>query len=203
MKGKKMLILGLLALVLLVGGANLLYLRLSQGTAHNQLVSQTGEQTEETEQTAGDSQEDSQEAPQLVAAPDFTAYDGEGNPVNLSDYLGKPVVLNFWASWCGPCQSEMPDFQAAYEAEGEEIQFLMVNITDGARETVETASDFLEETGYTFPVLYDQDSDGAMTYGVYSLPTTYFIDADGNAVAQAKGAIDADTLEQGLAMIRP
>ena len=138
---------------------------------------------------------------QIVKAPDFTAYDLDGNEVHLYDYLGKPIVLNFWASWCGPCQMEMPEFQDKYLELGERVQFLMVNMTDGMRETLQIASDFIEENGYTFPVFYDTASDAANTYGVYSLPTTYFIDGEGYAVAQATGAIDAETLQRGIDMI--
>ena len=141
--------------------------------------------------------------PEKVLAPDFTVYDAEGNPVQLYDYIGKPLVVNFWASWCGPCQMEMPHFEDKYQELGDEVQFLMINMTDGGRETVDSASAFIAEKGYTFPVLYDTDSNAALTYGAYSLPTTYFIDADGYAVAQATGAIDADTLQQGIDLIAP
>ena len=121
--------------------------------------------------------------------------------MKLSDYFGKPLVVNFWASWCGPCKMEMPDFNAkSQELEGK-VQFLMINMTDGNRETVETASAFIEEQGYTFPVFFDITSEAAYTYSAYSLPTTFFIDADGNAIAQATGAISADTLQVGIDMI--
>lgn len=110
-------------------------------------------------------------------------------------------MLNFWASWCGPCQSEMPDFHEKYQELGDEIHFLMVKMT-GGRETLSSAKAFISEKGYTFPVFYDKDSDAASTYGVYSLPTTYFIDAEGCAIAQATGAIDEDTLQRGINMIK-
>ena len=131
-------------------------------------------------------------------APDFTVYDLEGNSHKLSDFRGKPVLLNFWASWCGPCQMEMPDFQKFYESHGDKVHFVIVNLTDGQQETVETASAFIEEKGYTFPVYYDTDMDAAAKYGVSAVPVSYFIDAEGYFVAWAQGALSADMLQQGM-----
>ena len=96
---------------------------------------------------------------------------------------------------------EMPDFQKKYLELGDEIHFLMVNITVG-RETKETAQSFIAQQGYTFPVFFDTASDAANAYGAYSLPTTYFIDKDGYAIARAVGAIEAETLQKGIDMIK-
>ncbi len=189
MKNKKTVFWLLLVFALLLGGASVLYSRLGAGLEAQQLASQNEAEPEDGE-TA-----------EKVAAPDFTVYDAEGGEIRLSDYSGKPVVLNFWASWCGPCKREMPEFQAAFEELGEDIAFLMVNMTDGSRETVDTASSFVEEAGYTFPVYYDRDMDAASAYGAYSLPTTYFIDAEGFVIARAAGAIDGETLQTGIDMI--
>ena len=128
-------------------------------------------------------------------------YDADGNEVKLYDFIGKPIVLNFWASWCGPCQMEMPDFHEKYLELGDEINFLLINMTTG-RETLESAKSFIAEKGYTFPVFYDTKSDAAIAYGAYSLPTTYFIASEGYAVAHATGAIDGETLRRGIDMIK-
>lgn len=131
-------------------------------------------------------------------APDFTVYDLEGNPVKLSDFQGQPVILNFWASWCGPCKAEMPDLEEAYRAHGSEIAFLVVNLTDGRNETVESASGYIAQQGYTFPVYYDTGLEAVYAYGINSIPMTYFIDGQGNVVADHLGMISADGLQQGV-----
>lgn len=135
-------------------------------------------------------------------APDFRVYDEEGQAVRLSDYIGTPIVLNFWASWCDPCKNEMPDFQKAYERyEREELLFLMVNMTDGSRETEAKALEFIANQGYTFPILLDKDQDAAVTYGVRSIPTTFFIDREGDLAAYYEGMLNEDILNQGIDMI--
>jgi len=195
MNHKKGLVIVVLTFVLLLVGASVLYNRLSGEVEPDQLTQQ------ETPGSTQSSDHSEEAVPEKISAPDFTVYDREGNAVQLSDYFGKPIVLNFWASWCGPCKMEMPDFQDQYLELGEEIHFLMINVTDGSRETVESASAFIEEQGYTFPVFYDTDSDAALTYGAYALPTTYFIDAEGFAAVQATGAINGETLRRGIDII--
>lgn len=198
MNKKKIIMILVLVFVLILGGAGILYKQLGQKLAPNLLATQTPQETESTEDSTPKTQENESEK---ILALDFTVYDLDGNEVHLSDFIGKSVVLNFWASWCSPCKMEMPAFNEKYLEIGEEVQFLIINMTDGSRETVKTASAFIAEQGYSFPVFYDTDQDAAASYGVYSLPTTYFIDEEGNVIAQATGAVDEETLQQGIDMI--
>ena len=197
MKGKGAVFGVLLALVLVLGGAYALYGTLSQKVAHEDLAVEgqaAGSAPDQTKEDAGSSQEAAR-----TAAPDFTVEDGNGNQVKLSDYLGKPIVLNFWASWCGPCKSEMPEFDQVYAQMGDEVTFLMVNMTSG-RETLESAKAYVEEQNFSFPVFYDTAMEAAIAYGVQSLPTTYFINQEGYLAAWANAAISGETLERGIAI---
>lgn len=194
-----------LVLAALIGGAYVLYGRLSAGAGADNLSVQTPPSAQTPGETGApqDSAAPEETERPKVEAPDFTAVDADGTEVKLSDYVGKPIVLNFWASWCSPCKSEMPEFNAAWEELDGEVQFLMVNMTDGARETVESAREYVEGEGFTFPVLFDTKSEAAIAYSAYSLPTTYFIDAEGYVTARAVGAIDGETLQKGLDLIHP
>ena len=183
-------------LICLIAGASVLYNSLEEDYQMDALATQAPPVEAE-----GTAPEQTGEAEETMIAPDFTVIDAEGNEASLSSFFGKPIVLNFWASWCGPCRSEMPDFDETYQELGDEIQFLMVNMTDGSRETLDKAKNFVADSGFTFPVFYDVNYDAAITYGVTSLPTTYFIASDGTLVAYGAGAIDADTLRRGIDMI--
>lgn len=132
------------------------------------------------------------------ASEDVTFYDRDGNPVTLSSFYGKPVVVNFWATWCGYCKQEMPDFQEAYEEYKDRVEFLFVNATDGQRETKEKAEEYLKDKGYTVPAYYDQDQDAALTYSVSSLPTTMLLDKQGRVAAYAPGVVEKGTLTGAL-----
>jgi thiol-disulfide isomerase/thioredoxin len=133
-------------------------------------------------------------------APDFTVYDLEGNTVKLSDMLGKPVVINFWASWCPPCKSEMPDFNKVYTELGDDVHFMMIDAVDGMRETQEKGTAYVEEQGFSFPVYFDISQNAIVLYRIRAFPTTIFIDAEGYLVTGAEGAITEELLRLGIDM---
>lgn len=142
-----------------------------------------------------DSTPDSTNSSAVVQADDFTVYDSDMNEVKLSDFFGKPIIINFWASWCGPCKSELPAFDNLYGKYKDDVVFLMINLTDGQRETVSSVREFVSDSSYSFPVYYDVEYDAANTYGVRSIPETVFISADGSLYDIRVGAISEVVLE--------
>ncbi|MCA9933593.1 MAG: TlpA family protein disulfide reductase [Anaerolineales bacterium] len=135
------------------------------------------------------------------AAYNFTAQDLEGNTISLSDYRGKPVMINFWATWCPPCRQELPDFEQAYQAYAEDELVILALNQDEPANLVE--SYFYDENGFSFTPLLDVGSTISRGYGVNSFPTTIFVDADGVVTAVHRGLLVPQQLETYLAQTLP
>ncbi|MBS5937411.1 TlpA disulfide reductase family protein [Clostridium sp.] len=136
---------------------------------------------------------------ELKEANDFEVYDEEGSRVKLSDYKGnKPVVINIWASWCGPCKAEMPYFEDAINKYSDKVEFLMINLTDGQRETKEKALKFLKDNNLEMDILFDLDYSAANAYNIRGIPRTIFIDKVGNIIYDREGALNDEILETNI-----
>lgn len=135
----------------------------------------------------------------LPLAPDFTLKDQNGNEHTLSDYKGKTVFLNFWATWCPPCKGEMPEIEALYKEYGENGGDLIVLGVAGPNQGREGSADdikqFLSDNEYTFPVVMDESGAVFYDYGISAFPTTFMIDKEGNVFGYAESALTADMME--------
>lgn len=133
-----------------------------------------------------------------AAAPDFVLeVAGTGERVRLSDFRGQTVVLNFWATWCVPCRTEMPDFQEAYTRD-DGVVILAVN----SQESDAVVQRFVDEFGLSFPVVMDRENDVRSHYNVIGLPATFFIDPDGVIRGRNFGPVYGDLLPEGIAAAR-
>ena len=130
------------------------------------------------------------------AAPDFVLEEaGTGKPIKLSDYRGKRVILNFWATWCTPCRAEMPIFEQTYvEDGGKDVVVLAVDY----RETDELVAIFQKDVKVSFPLVMDRNGSVRAQYGAQGLPATYFIDREGIVRAQNLGPVVGNLLPEGL-----
>lgn len=109
-----------------------------------------------------------------LKAPDFELENLQGETVKLSDYEGKKVMLNFWATWCPPCKAEMPDIQKFYTEKGDEVAILAVNI-----DPQYDVAGFAKEMRINFPILLDEEEKAVKAYQILTIPTTFFIDEKG------------------------
>lgn len=187
--------------VLLIG-AGVAYSALAPAADNKQIEVTGTDAVQETEADAADDTGDGNGTNAATTpAPDFTMTDADGATLTLADFKGKPVLLNFWASWCGPCQSEMPDIQTAWKEHGTDVEFVIVNMTGMNGETEQSAKAFLADAGYTFPCYFDANNSAATAFGVSSIPQTYLINAEGNIIGAYMGAMDASVLAQGIDML--
>ncbi len=129
-------------------------------------------------------------------AQDFTLEAADGNEYSLSDYKGKVVFLNFWATWCGPCRHELPEVQELFEKmDPTEVVVLTVTLPGGQEKSPNEIASFVHDEGYTFPVLFDENGDIFSAYGVNSFPTTFMIDKEGNIFGYVNGALRLSMME--------
>jgi peroxiredoxin len=129
-------------------------------------------------------------------APDFELATLDGELLRLSDFAGKPILVNFWATWCGPCRAEFPDFQKAWLESEDNLVIIAINHTTADR--AEQVDDFVAEMGVTFPIVLDKDGQAAEAYQVRGLPTSIFIDSNGRVIEVFTGPINQAYIESKL-----
>jgi len=121
--------------------------------------------------------------------------DLKGNKVNLENYIGKPLVVNYWATWCAPCRGEFPDFEKTKQHYGEEVNFIMIS-----DEPIEKITQFSQSNPYTFTYL--KSSKDLSSYGINARPTTYFYNSKGILVAKEMANLDAAKLNEMIKKIK-
>ena len=129
-----------------------------------------------------------------VQATDFTLPTLDHKEQSLAEARGKVVILNFWASWCEPCKTEMPHFQTYYEQHQKDVEILAVNFTK--KDQLTNVKKFIEQHQLTFPILLDETGETSMMYGAFALPTTIIIDQEGNIAHEILGPLDEALLAE-------
>ena len=143
-----------------------------------------------------ETEKDAEEESDTYPAPEFTLKDQYGETHSLSDYKGKTVFLNFWATWCPPCRGELPDIEKLYQEKGEDIAVLGVASPGiGREQDAKGIAAFLKDNGYTYPVLMDETGDVFASYGVRAYPTTVIIDPEGHIKEGMTGALTYEMME--------
>ncbi|GAA3410060.1 peroxiredoxin family protein [Paenibacillus hodogayensis] len=163
-------------------------------------VSKSSAKTEEAGNTGETSLEKGTEKGQL--APDFVLHDLQGREVRLSDFQGKTVLINFWATWCPPCRIEMPHMQKFYEDyHSKDIVIIGVNLTPSEK-TIDSVQAFVDEQRLTFPIVLDMEGSVTQTYRIAAYPTTYLLDSKGVIREKFRGAIHYEIMKDAVAKIR-
>ena len=134
-----------------------------------------------------------------LADYDATVFSDLGDATPLTKMGdGKPLVINFWATWCPYCIDEMGDFQSMYDDYGDRVSFAFIDATDGTRETIEEAKAWVDEHAYTMPFYYDINREAVSSFGISAFPTTVVVSAEGEILTISAGRIDADLMRSAL-----
>lgn len=144
-----------------------------------------------------------------IFAPDFTLLDQNGVEHSLSDYLGKKIIINFWASWCGPCKAELPLLQEYYLEQGSnEGELIMIGVANPSDDVLSKEKDleglkkFIEDNGLEYPTLMDHSGAVFGSYAVSALPTTFFIDTDGSLVGYYPGSLSREIIDYAMGQFK-
>lgn len=202
MKSNTMSILVLIvAILVLIGGFSLfLWIR-----------DETGEEAQENTIEEEEEEEEEEETPEPTAAPtpepeptpnpyplatDFLFTDRSGNEYRLSDFYGKPIVINFFATWCGPCMNEMPGINELSLQYQDQVNFLIINLTSSESISPEEVFTFLSNNGYSFPLYFDTLDQGTTAYNIDAIPLSVFISEDGHVVGTNVGSLEKDQMQE-------
>lgn len=135
-------------------------------------------------------------------ARNFTVQNVNGESVELSDFSGEPIVVNFWARWCSPCMAELPHFDEMYNVYGDEVKFIMINV-DGDGSAPEEIQQSMTDAGFSFPVYFDMTGSAASAYRVSSIPISFFINSEGYIVSSHLGSMNENQLMNEISKILP
>lgn len=186
-KNAKLIMLGVL-LVIVVAIAAVLYPKLVKQYQSDAAPAEVKDTVEKAEDTA-------------EKAVNFTVYDANNNAISLSDMIGKPTIVNFWTTWCIYCLEELPMFNQYAEKYKNQINFMMVDLPDGYRETVKKALAFVEKEGYSFPVYFDLYGSASNSYRIQSIPVTLLIDKNGSLYKIHIGLMNEAILKQYIEIL--
>lgn len=206
MNKKSIIAISVLAIMLIVG---IFYaIQEQEKVSEKPIIEENDENSEQLPEEAIDEQEENNEEEDIEdvvlergkPAPDFTLQKLDGEKASLSDYKGKIVLINFWATWCTYCDEEMPDLEKLYN-ENKDDDFVVLAVDVGEEEGL--VRDYIEEGGYTFPVLLDSNMKVSRNnYYVSAFPTSYFIDKEGNLIGAVPGMMTYPQMTQILEQIR-
>ena len=202
----------LFAVAFIIYQSNLDSPAVSEDLTGEQLVVESVESNSESEEASANSTSDSEDSEKSVESesesqlvwqgPSTTYADSDGDIIRLSQNLGKPTIVNIWASWCPPCRDEMPYFESSYQEHGSDINFVMLNALESRpTETKQAALEFADEMNLSMPIYFDNNASNQIEFAANMLPLTALLDADGEVIEVVRGQVSPAKLKQLIAKV--
>ena len=210
MKNFIIIVVGLVLLAALLGAAYVIFdSRIDEFPSGDYSDGHLSDSTEIPSESESSSEvEENSESETATPSYDFTVEDADGNAIKLSEISGKPMVVYFWASWCGNSLLELPTIEEGYRKYGDAVNFVVVAIIDGEYETLDSAKEFLSKQDFTFPVYFDVNGEAYNNMELEGFPNVaraYLFYADGSYAkrANASSLLDSAMLDEGISIILP